>query len=100
MSFIKRPFTAKQIARGEQLNLTPEQKLMQKQYDNFKETEYNVDKSFHRVILKDDGIPNIKKTSFKMPGYRQILSDKDEDDYEIDNYKLYDRIYLAHLKNR
>ena len=55
------------------------------QYEQFKEAEYNVYKSFHRVILNDDGLPNIKKTTFKMPGYRQILSDLDEGKYVIDN---------------
>ena len=58
---------------GQTLKMTKEQKQMQEQYDKFKEIEYKSYKSFHRKILNDDGIPKIKKTTFRMPGYRQIL---------------------------
>ena len=57
-------------------------------------------KSFHRHILNDDGIPKIKKTTFKMPGYRQILSDEDEDDYVIENDRIYERVYEAHRRKK
>ena len=64
---------------------------MQKIYDEFKAVEHENYKSFHRNILRDDGVPKLKKTTFRMPGYRQILSDSDEKDYTINNKKVYDR---------
>ena len=36
-------------------------------------------KECHRAALNDDGIPKLKKTSFRMPGYRQILSEAKEE---------------------
>jgi len=41
--------------------------------------------------LRDDGVPRIKKTSFRMPGYRLILSEKEEVEYTIDNKKVHKR---------
>ena len=61
-------------------------------YDKFKEAEYNIYKDFHRVVLDDDGIPDLKKTTFRMPGYRRILSDKEVTDYTIDNENIYKRV--------
>ena len=49
----------------------------------------------HRNILRDDGIPRLKKTTFRMPGYRQILSDKKEVAYTIDSNKVYEKHMLA-----
>ena len=72
---------------------------MQAMYDNFKDVEYRIYKSFHRNILNDDGIPKIKKTTFRMPGYRQILAEGNEADYTIDNEKIYNRMYQRQ-KNR
>ena len=61
-------------------------------YEKFKEIEYEIYKDFHRLVLKDDGIPELKKTTFRMPGYRRILSDKEVTDYTIDNERIYARI--------
>jgi hypothetical protein len=36
----------------------------------------------------DDGIPKLKKTGFRMPGYRKIIGNLKE--YEIDNTLLKD----------
>jgi len=63
--------------------MTPAQKFEQERYDSFKEGECEIYKSYHRHILKDDGIAKMKKTSFRMPGYRQILNDKKEEEYTI-----------------
>ena len=30
-------------------------------------------KHLHRTVLLDDGDPNLKKTAFRMPGYRQVM---------------------------
>lgn len=82
--------------KGETIT-TKEQQIEQDKYDKFKEAEYNSYKSFHRNILNDDGMPKIKKTSFRMPGYRQILSEKDDEMLTINNEKIYDKLYA--LKN-
>ena len=76
---------------GENRQMTKEQKREQERYDAFKAEEYSSFKSFHRNVLNDDGIPKIKKTTFRMPGYRKILSDKEIDMYTIDNQRIYDR---------
>ena len=75
MSVITKPFTAEQIARGDTAKMTEKQKRQQKQYEKFKAQEQQNYKEFHRNILRDDGIPKLKKTTFRMPGYRKILSD-------------------------
>ena len=50
-------------------------------------------KDCHRAALNDDGIPKLKKTSFRMPGYRKILSEEKEEEYVIDNDKIYEHFY-------
>ena len=35
------------------------------------------------MILQDDGNPSLRKTVFRMPGYRQILADNQLAEYEI-----------------
>jgi hypothetical protein len=35
-------------------------------------------------VLNDDGGPTLRKTAFRMPGYRKVLGKKMLD-YEIDN---------------
>jgi len=57
-------------------------------YEKFKANEYEIYKSFHSAVLNDDGNPKLKKTGFKMPGYRTVLGRK-LDEYEIDNEILY-----------
>jgi len=42
-------------------------------------------------VLNDDGNPKLKKTGFKIPGYRTVLGQK-LDEYEIDNDILYKRL--------
>jgi len=39
----------------------------------------------HRVVLNDTGIPTIKKTAFRMPGYRKVMADNSMEEYSIDN---------------
>lgn len=63
--------------------MTEKQKKQQKIYDEFKDEEYRSYKEFHRMILQDDGNPSLRKTVFRMPGYRQILADNQLQEYEI-----------------
>jgi hypothetical protein len=51
-----------------------------KDHANFKQFEYKAYKKIHKVVLADEGIPNLKKRAYQMPGYRKIL-DKDEKNY-------------------
>lgn len=53
-------------------------------YENYKAVEYDIYKDFHRAVLNDDGVPLLKKTAFRMPGYRKVLGGKSKE-YEIDN---------------
>ena len=70
LSIIKRPFTVEQIMDGKNREMTESQMKKQKMYDEFKAIEHENYKSFHRNILQDDGVPQLKKTTFRMPGYR------------------------------
>lgn len=49
------------------------------------------------MVLKDDGVPKLSKTTFRMPGYRQILASKEEEAYTINNEKIYEH---AHRRNK
>jgi|TARA_B110000285_G_C14942942_1_gene522941 hypothetical protein len=51
-----------------------------KDHANYKQFEYKAYKKIHKVVLADEGIPNLKKRAYQMPGYRKIL-DKDEKNY-------------------
>jgi hypothetical protein len=53
-------------------------------HEKWKIVEYDNYKDFHKVVLNDDGAPQLKKTAFRMPGYRKILGKKMVE-YEIDN---------------
>ena len=77
------PYTNDQVLNGEAENITESQKEEISRYKKFKQCEYEVYKKLHRDILKDDGVPKLKKTTFRMPGYRQILSDAEIDEYSI-----------------
>ena len=67
---------------------TAKQKKEYEFYESFKENEYEIYKGFHSAVLNDDGNPKLKKTGFKVPGYRTVLGKK-LDEYEIDNDILY-----------
>ncbi len=67
---------------------TDKQKKKFELYESFKANEYEIYKGFHSIVLNDDGDPKLKKTGFKMPGYRTVLGKK-LDEYEIDNEILY-----------
>lgn len=73
---------------------TPKQKKEFEKYESFKANEYEIYKSFHSAVLNDDGNPQLKKTGFKMPGYRTVLVKK-LDEYEIDNDIIYQKTELA-----
>ncbi len=66
-------------------DLTEKEKEQLAQLDNFKKTEYDVYKEIHKVVLSDDGNPILKKSAFKMPGYRQIIGKRILNEFEIDN---------------
>ena len=69
---------------------TQKEKKEFERYESFKANEYEIYKSFHSAVLNDDGNPKLKKTGFKMPGYRTVLG-KRLDEYEIDNEVLYQK---------
>lgn len=50
----------------------------------YKVQEYNIYKQFHKLVLNDDGCPTLRKTAFRMPGYRKVLGEKIME-YEIFN---------------
>lgn len=50
----------------------------------FKQIEYTIYKDFHRSVLKDDGNPTLRKTAFRMPGYRKVFKGQLKE-YEIEN---------------
>lgn len=51
-----------------------------KEFEAYKQFEYKAYKKIHKIVLADEGIPNLKKRAYQMPGYRKIL-DKDEKNY-------------------
>ena len=63
---------------------TPMEQLQYEWHEKYKTVEYEIYKDFHRIVLNDDGIPLIKKTAFRMPGYRKVFGGKQRE-YEIDN---------------
>ena len=63
---------------------TAEEKKNYERYEAFKKNEYEIYKEFHNKVLNDDGNPKLKKTGFRMPGYRTVLGKK-LNEYEIDN---------------
>ena len=90
MSFLKEVYSKEDYLNGTEMSLSPEDLREKERYDKFKAGEYSIYKEFHKAILVDEGIPSLKKTSFSIPGYRQILSNKEKEMYTIDNE--------AHLK--
>lgn len=85
--------TMQKRKKHEVVVLTKEELAEQERFKNFKHVEYQIYKDFHRIAVNDDGIPKIKKTSFRMPGYRQILSERKIEDYTIDNDIVYERFH-------
>lgn len=57
-------------------------------FEKFKEIEYKIYKERHAVVLNDNGIAQLKKTAFKMPGYKKIIG-TNLNEYEIDNQVLF-----------
>lgn len=70
MSFVQRPFSLDQKWSEDNINLSEQEQRELDRFDKFKKAEYDFYKSLHKKILNDDGFPKIKKTSFRMPGYR------------------------------
>ena len=64
--------------------LTESERIQYEWNSKFRVKEYEIYKGFHRVVLDDDGISTLKKTAFKLPGYRKVLGNKMEE-YEINN---------------
>jgi hypothetical protein len=52
--------------------------------EKFKLNEYGVYKSIHAIVLNDTGLSSLKKTAFKMPGYKKIIG-VNLDEHQIDN---------------
>lgn len=100
LGFVKRPFSVEQIMNGVDMTMSKEQKAELERYESFKAVEYDSYKKFHRAVLNDDGIPRIKKTTFRMPGYRQILDYDQEEGYVINNEKIYNRAHKKRIKNK
>lgn len=36
----------------------------------------------HKIVISDEGIPNLKKRAYKMPGYRRVLDTDEQMIYE------------------
>lgn len=51
-------------------------KKMLKDYRSY---EYGVYKTLHGSVMTDDGLPTLKKSAFKMPGYRAVSSKQNLD---------------------
>jgi tRNA(Glu) U13 pseudouridine synthase TruD len=56
--------------------------LDKEQTKNYKKFEYATFKALHRVVLEDEGVPQLKKRGFLMPGYRKIMETGERDVYE------------------
>lgn len=41
----------------------------------YKDHEYKKYKFLHRLVIVDEGIPDLKKRAYSMPGYRRVLDD-------------------------
>jgi len=39
---------------------------------DYRHYEYSVYKTLHGTVMTDDGLPTLKKSAFRMPGYRAI----------------------------
>lgn len=83
--------TGKLIFAPDHKEWTLKEKKQYEFYEKFKANEYEIYKTFHSAVLNDDGNPKLKKTGFKIPGYRTVLGQK-LDEYEIDNDILYKRL--------
>jgi hypothetical protein len=65
---------------------TEEQTRMYATYARFKEQEYEIYRELHKEVLKDNGLPALRKSAFSMPGYRKVIMNKDEiHGFEINN---------------
>jgi len=53
-------------------------------YREFKDYEKQVYKDLHATVLTDDGMPTLKKSAFRMPGYRRVVSDSMDRKEEIE----------------
>lgn len=58
------------------------EKFRQKCLDRFKKFEYRTYKQMHRIVISDEGLPNLKKRAYKMPGYRKVLDTNEQAIYE------------------
>ena len=56
--------------------------LDKEQTKNYKKLEYATFKALHRVVLEDEGVPQLQKRGFLMPGYRKIMETGERDVYE------------------
>lgn len=72
------------ITDPDKLEWTAEELKEKEIYYKFKEFEYETYKAIHKIVLADNGNPKLKKTAFRMPGYRKVLQGVDKE-YEIDN---------------
>lgn len=81
--------------------LTGEEEAQADRFRKFKQFEYECYKEIHKTVLGDDGNPTLKKTGFRMPGYRKIITQ--EEQYEIDNeiaqQRIRDRLHQDTLKS-
>jgi hypothetical protein len=51
-------------------------------HKRFKQFEYQAYKRIHKFVISDEGIPNLKKRGYQMPGYKKILEKDERDIYE------------------
>ena len=60
-------------------------------YRKYKDFEYETYKEIHKIVLADDGNPRLKKTAFRMTGYRKVLGDQDQE-HIIDNTDYHKKV--------
>ena len=64
---------------GKYLQYTAQEMNEIRQFAYFKSHEQRVFKELHSHVLSDDGLPTIKKSAFKMPGYRAVAAEIEVD---------------------
>ena len=77
----------KEVDDGKQLDdILKMQGSKQKKYLKLKEIftqhEFQVYKGLHKVVMKDHGIPLLKKRGFVMPGQKKVLSEDEREEYK------------------
>jgi hypothetical protein len=79
--------TGEKIKAKQVHEYTEIEQFLYQMYNDYKQGEYAIYKDFHKKVLNDDGCPTLKKSAFRMPGYRKVLG-KHVQEHVIDNTHL------------